>query len=80
MGPKNHVLDGSPYPHGKGQFWWIEAIVGLRLLNFEICIIMYQFNGAVFIQDFLQENVLLPKAKLQLTTTNDKHSYLAYNW
>jgi len=20
-GPRNHVLDGGPYPHGKGQFW-----------------------------------------------------------
>jgi len=25
MGPSNHVLDGGPDPHGKGQFWWIGA-------------------------------------------------------
>jgi len=25
MGPRNHVFDGGPDPHGKGQFWGIGA-------------------------------------------------------
>ena len=26
VGPGNHVLDGGPDPHGKGQFYWGKGV------------------------------------------------------
>jgi len=70
MGPRNHVLDGGPYPRGKGQFWegegWpiVKYIIGNTLHLQQRCGLLWNYFDHLFSWfSFLKllEGVLIPR-------------------
>jgi len=46
MGPRNHVLDGGPDPHGNGQFWWKGALI-VKYRDFVPQAVQKQLNRSI---------------------------------